>query len=291
MMEHISKAIDRAALKQKLTIIKPDDAQTDQHPAIQIVEKECSVCNDAGWTRRDEFGPDTGYRSVLVPCPSCTPGRRSKQSEVLQARLVDRLFGGSQIPYRARTWEFSTFPSDGDQSARDLVEHFVQMHKDMLDETSKRGLWLAGGLGRGKTGLSICALKEFMRSGHLSLFVSTPELMDRLRATFGKSSDETQDELLKVITHVPFLVLDDLGVEKPTVYVLERFYLIIDKRQSRGLYTIFSSNLSTKDLESYWRPADVPDGSFHPGLRIVERIREYCIGVSIKGRNLREIGW
>lgn len=290
-MEHIGKALDRIALKQKLTIIHRSDVPTDQHLAIQTVEKECSTCNGAGWTRRDEFGPDTDYRSVLVPCPSCTPDRRAKQSEVLQARLVDRLFGGTQIPYQARTWEFSTFPSNGDQHARDQVEHFVQTHQDMADETSKRGLWLAGGLGRGKTGLSLCALKEFMRAGHLSLFVSTPELMDRLRATFGKTSDETQDELLKVITEVPFLVLDDLGVEKPTTYVLERFYLIIDKRQRNGRYTIFSSNLSTKDLEEYWRPTDVDEGEFHPGLRIVERIREYCTGVSMKGKNLRGMGW
>src|SRR5271157_4549963 len=287
MMEHIGKSLDRMELKRKLTIIKRDDVQTDHHPATQPVEKECSICKDAGWTKKDEFGPETGYKSILIPCPICTPIRRAKQSEVMQARLVDRLFGGSQIPYKARAWEFSTFPSDGDQLARAKVEHFVQIHRDMLDEMSKRGLYLAGALGRGKSGLSICALKEFMRAGHLSLFVSAPELMDRLRATFGKDSDESQDELLKVITQVPFLVLDDLGVEKPTVYVLERLYLIIDKRQRDGLYTIFSSNLSTPNLEEYWRPVGLNEDDFYPGLRIIERIREYCIGVSIKGRNLR----
>jgi len=37
--------------------------------------------------------------------------------------------------------------------------------------------------------------------------------------------------------------------------------------------------------------AYVAAGVFHPGLCIVERIREYCVGVSIKGRNLQEIGW
>jgi len=279
-VEHINETLNRMDMKRKLFIVPPPQP-----------EAECSACQDKGWTRRDEYGPETGYRSVLVPCPSCTPERRAKQSEIMQARLVDRLFGGSQIPYKARDWEFDTFPENGDQDARALVEHFVQTHRDMTDETSKRGLWLAGTLGRGKTGLSICTLKEFMRAGHLSLFVSTPQLMDRLRATFEKDSDESQDELLKVITEVPFLVLDDLGVEKPTVYVLERFYLIVDKRQSRGLYTIFSSNLSTKDLEAYWRPSDVLPGGFHPGLRIVERIREYCMGVSIKGGNLRETRW
>lgn len=282
-MERIIDILPRVQAKRNsLSISKTETVQS---------EEICPSCKNAGWTRPDDFDPLVSNKVAIVRCPRCTPARRAKQSEAMQAKLVDRLFGGSQIPYKARNWEFSTFPSHGDQDSRALVEHFVQTHREMTDETSKRGLWLAGQLGRGKTGLSICALKEFIRAGHLSLFVSTPELMDRLRATFGKSSDETQDELLKVVTEVPFLVLDDLGVEKPTTYVLERFYLIVDKRQSRGLYTIFSSNLSTKDLESYWRPSDVLPGGFHPGLRIVERIREYCSGVSIKGGNLRETRW
>lgn len=253
-------------------------------------EDVCEACNSAGWTRRDEYGPQTGYRSILLPCPSCAPRRRAKQSESAQNRIADKLFGGSQIPFKSRNWTFDTFPPEGDQEAKTQVENFVYMHKDMTNEVGRRGLWISGPLGRGKTGLSICAIKDFIEAGHLSLFVSTPDLMDRLRATFGKNSDENQDELLKIITEIPFLVLDDLGVEKPTTYVLERFYLIVDKRQSRGLYTIFTSNMSTPDLEKYWRPADIPNG-FHPGQRVIERIREYCSGVNIKGKNLRETSW
>lgn len=284
-MQRIDKVIGSAS-----RAISRDNAFANK-PVVSFPSREaeeiCPVCKNAGFTNS---GLQDG-RSTLVPCPRCTPVRYAQKATVRQAQLVDRLFGGSQIPYKARNWEFSTFPDYGDQDARALVEHFVQSHRDMKDEDSKRGLWLAGPLGRGKTGLSICALKEFIGAGYLSLFVSTPELMDRLRATFGKGSDESQDELLKVVTDVPFLVLDDLGVEKPTTYVLEKFYLIIDKRQSRGLYTILTSNLSTKDLEAYWRPSDVPVGGFHPGLRIVERIREYCSGISIKGGNLRETRW
>ena len=293
-MEHIgttiNETISRIAMKRKLTVIRNDGEvikfdKTMIEPAVK-----CKTCKDAGWTREASNDPQLSHRSVLVPCPTCSPARRVAQSEALQAKLVDRLFGGSQIPFKARDWSFDTFPASGDQNAKAMVKLFVETHKSMQDQTEKRGLYLAGLLGRGKTGLSICALKAFIQSGRLSLFVSTPELMDRLRATFGKDSDESQDELLKIITEVPFLVLDDLGVEKPTTYVLERFYLIVDKRQSKGLYTIFTSNMSTIDLEKYWRPTDVPSG-FHAGQRVIERIREYCVGVSIKGQNLRGSTW
>jgi DNA replication protein DnaC len=284
-MKHANDIFSRINTKEKFSLIKPLTKYPDESSEPTLVP--CTRCNNAGWTRKDEYGAQTGYRSVLVPCPACIGGRRAKQSEVRQAQLVERLFGGSQIPYKAETWTFESYPREGDQHAKALVEHFVGNHAN----ENKRGLYLSGHMGRGKTGLAICALKAFIRMGYLSLFVSTPDLMDRLRATFGQTAEESQDELLKVITEVPFLVLDDMGVEKPTTYVLEKFYLIVDKRQSRGLYTVFTSNMSTSDLEAYWRPVDVPEGKFHAGMRIVERIREYCSGVSFRGGNLRELGW
>lgn len=286
-MERASDIASRINTRRKLTLIRPVDEGYEETP--QPTQEKCDTCNNAGWTRKDDYGAQTGYRSVLVSCPACTGSRKAQQSEVQQARLVERLFGGSDIPHKAQNWTFETFPGEGDQNAKALVEHFVESHDASV--VGKRGLYLSGHMGRGKTGLAICALKAFRRMDYISLFVSTPDLMDRLRATFDKSSDESQDELLKAITEVPFLVLDDMGVEKPTPYVLEKFYLIVDKRQSRGLYTVFTSNMSTKDLEAYWRPSDVPEGKFHSGMRIVERIREYCSGVSFKGGNLREMGW
>lgn len=298
----LNETVSRLEKKRQFTVIRSDEGSTRREKAMidqkNAAEEICHVCKNMGRTLRgsmeepklSEFGPHTRFKTIEVPCPVCTPIMRAKQSEALQVKLVDQLFGGSQIPFKARNWSFDTFPATGDQEAKDLVELFVNIHKDMQDQEEKRGLYLAGQLGRGKTGLSICALKAFIQAGRLSLFVSTPELMDRLRATFNKGSDENQDELLRIVTEVPFLVLDDIGVEKPTPYVLGRFYLIVDKRQSRGLYTIFTSNLTTTDLEAYWRPESIPHG-FHEGQRVIERIREYCSGINIKGKNLRGSSW
>jgi|SRR5262245_29505257 len=270
--------------------------QEKRRQALERADCRCQLCyspdqlNVHHRTYKRRGNEDIGDLTVL--CRVCHERFHDRMPIGLyQARLLESVYGDANIPYKARNWEFSTFPSVIDQDAKARIEHFVQVHKDGRNEQEKRAIFIAGRLSTGKTGLAICALKEFIRAGHFGLFVSVVELVDRLRASYSKDPNETQDELIKAITEVPFLVLDDLGVEKPTTYVLERFYLIVDKRQSRGLYTIFSSNLSTKDLETYWRPADVLPGAFHPGLRIVERIREYCQGVSIKGGNLRETRW
>lgn len=281
----LEKSRERFLQRQAMKVVP---SKPTVSPPARVIDEVCPTCKNAGFTRSGF----AGNKTIEVPCSRCAPRRRALDASIRQSALVDRVFGGPQIPHRARNWEFATYPAEGDQDARAVVEQFVAMHRDGSDEQGERGLYIAGRLGRGKTGLAICAIKDFIKAGQLSLFVSVPDLMDRLRAAaFAKDSDESPDELLKAVTDVPVLALDDLGVEKPTPYVLERFYLIIDKRLGRGLYTIFTSNLSTKDLEAYWRPSGVQEGVFHPGLRIIERIREYCQGVSIKGGNLRDAGW
>jgi DNA replication protein DnaC len=292
-MQHVNDILGNLSARPKPSNVIPLRPKPAVPPPVRIVDETmCPLCKNAGWTRPDGFDPKICNKVVLIPCPRCIPRLRAQNAATRQVQLVDRLFGGPQIPYRARNWSFTTFPAEGDQNAKSAVEQFVAMHRSATNEQGKRGLFIAGKQGRGKTGLAICALKEFIEAGQLSLFVSVPDLMDRLRAAmFNKDADENPDELLKAVTDVPFLALDDLGVEKPTPYVLERFYLIIDKRLSKGLYTLFTSNLSTKDLEAYWRPSGLQAEAFHPGLRIIERIREYCQGVSIRGGNLRDAGW
>jgi DNA replication protein DnaC len=44
------------------------------------------------------------------------------------------------------------------------------------------------------------------------------------------------------LRYVRILVLDDLGVERPTPLVLESLYRIIDTRADEGLRTIVTSN-------------------------------------------------
>jgi DNA replication protein DnaC len=258
----------------------------------------CPVCHfplmdDAhGWVKEydghnEHAGHHQRYGYCEVPCPACSGDVQNKVAARKRAELVARLFGGADIPHDARTWTFATFPHDSEKrEAMQRVSAFVASH--LTGETGqKRGLYLGGAVGRGKTGIAISALKMAMEQGNVGLFVMTTELFKRIRSSFN---DKSSDDLLSVITEVPWLVLDDLAVERPTDFVLEELYYIIQKRRQQGLYTIFTSNLSTKDLEAYWRPEGMAAGSLHAGVRVTERIQEYCTGVSVKGRNLRAGG-
>lgn len=102
-------------------------------------------------------------------------------------------------------------------------------------------LYLFGGPGRGKTWLAAALLRHDIearrRQGY---FENVPDLMAELREAAGKGSDNI---LIMKLTHAGALVLDDMGVERPTHYALETLYRLIDRwdrQEKKGL--IITSN-------------------------------------------------
>lgn len=230
-------------------------------------------------------------RSRLLPCPVCSADTAQRKSSQRELDAITKAFGEARIPWRMRDWSFDSFPPRGDQFAKANVQVFVTRHL-AGDLRSKRFVYIGGQTGRGKTSLAVSALKVALSASHTGLYVLTTELMTKLRASFHSNSAYTEDELLQAITHVQWLVLDDLAVESDrkrevSEYILRSLYLIIQKRADLGLYTLITSNLSIRDLEAYWRPPGVEEGQFYEARRITERLREFCDGWTVKGDNLR----
>lgn len=279
----------------KAVVVPPSErgAVVPDKPRVQ--HAICMLCKcpiQKGVINRVSEGFDwERMKTIDKPCPACSAETVRQEAAKREASLLSRIFGDAQIPWRARNWTFETFPEDADQRAKQLMMDFVDRHLNG-DQENKRMFFLGGATGRGKTGLAISALKEVLAARKSGLYLMVPELMIKLQSTFGKNADFSQDELLRAVTSVEWLVMDDLGVESSqdkavSSYTLRMLYLIIQKRSDRGLYTIFTSNLSLNDLEEYWRPAGCLPGSFHEGLRITERLREYCEGRKVDGRNQR----
>lgn len=229
-----------------------------------------------GWLKGD-FGPHTGWKTQLNPCPTCSSVAYAQR----KAAEVDKLLGTSHIPFYAMEWSFSSLPRDIDSRALSHVVAFCNR------KTDKRGVYLFGDVGGCKTGMVISVVQAVMRRGEDAAFLRSIDLMNRLRESIHKGSADG-DDLLHLAQTVTWLALDDLATERPTPYVVEQLYALVEARRAAGLYTMFTSNLSLRDLETHWRPDGMQPGAFHPGRRVVERIAEYCQGVRVGGRNLRK---
>jgi DNA replication protein DnaC len=111
-------------------------------------------------------------------------------------------------------------------------------------------LFIYGQCGTGKTHLSCAVNMNFINKFMASKIVFSNDLFIDLRACFSKKEDSDID-IIKSMTFQQITIFDDIGVQKISEYVIESWYNIIDKRYREGYPTMFTSNLSIKELSSY----------------------------------------
>lgn len=152
--------------------------------------------------------------------------------------------------------------------ARRYVEHFAEFQKN------GQGLLFWGNVGTGKTFLAGCIANALMERNIPVLMTSFPKLLNALGGLYSGE----KNEYLKSLNQYRLLIIDDLGVERDTPYVLETVYLVIDERYKSGKPFIITTNLSLQELQN---PVDLEHG------RIYDRIMERCTPVAFSGRNYR----
>ena len=147
-----------------------------------------------------------------------------------------------------------------------------------------KSYYIWGGVGTGKTHL-ICAMansllkslyeKKKLSSYTLPRIANVNGILLEIKQTFQNKSEKSEQDIIYQYTSYPCLILDDLGVEKPSEWVTQTLYAIVDTRYNDSKQTCFTSNLSLDKI------------SEKIGDRIPSRIAEMCEIVQIKGRDRR----
>ena len=152
-------------------------------------------------------------------------------------------------------------------------------------ESAKESYFITGACGTGKTHVAVGALKYFVKQIPCdqfvmiqqdftgAIFITAPELLMKIRSCF--SLDECEDVIVRRYSNVPFLVLDDLGVEKTSDWALQTLYIIINNRYSNCLQTIITSNFSIEEIGEKL------------GDRIASRIAGMCKIMKLTGKDRR----
>ncbi len=110
-------------------------------------------------------------------------------------------------------------------------------------------LVLFGRYGAGKTHLAAAIANAVAARGTPVLFVAVPDLLDWLRAAFHPRSDAPYDRRFDEAKLVPFLVLDDLGLESATPWAREKLYQLLNFRYLAKLPTVITTAIPLDQLE------------------------------------------
>jgi DNA replication protein DnaC len=116
----------------------------------------------------------------------------------------------------------------------------------LVDEwpMAERGLLLMGPCGSGKTHLAVAALLEIIAQGKPGklLFSNFQDLIQEILASIDSDHAPSRSEILEPVLTADLLVLDELGSQKPTLFVQDMLYYIINTRYNEQRTTIFTTN-------------------------------------------------
>jgi DNA replication protein DnaC len=127
------------------------------------------------------------------------------------------------------------------------VRAFVRSIEDNLE--AGRGLWFDGPVGTGKTSIAILVAKAAKEAGRSYAVYPVPRLLAEIKRTFDRDASDSYLGFFRRLCSVDLLVLDDLGAEKQTEWVLEQLYSIVNERWQDRRSIVVTTNIPDHDPE------------------------------------------
>jgi DNA replication protein DnaC len=206
---------------------------------------DCPVCRGAGVVNPRLPSGEPDYSRVIP----CTCVRRESAPE---RRL--RLLAYSNLGALARLNFDNLEPQgrSGHPRSRELFAAAFGAAREFADGP-QGWLVISGPSGSGKTHLAAAVTNERVRLGAPALYLTTPDLLDRLRIGFSPDSETPYDESLENFKNAPLLVLDDLGVQSGTAWAREKLDQLLTFRFNNELPTVIVTAVPVEDLEDRLR--------------------------------------
>jgi len=148
----------------------------------------------------------------------------------------------------------------------------------------KKGLYLHGSFGCGKTYLISACFNELAKKKVKSAIIYWPEYLRSLKASFDTDFASKFDN----IKEVELLLIDDIGAENTTAWGRDEILgPILQYRMLQHLPTFFTSNLSLKELETHFSITN-NNVDIVKARRIMERIKELTSEIKMVSENRRK---
>jgi DNA replication protein DnaC len=135
-----------------------------------------------------------------------------------------------------------------DRAVLRQVRAFTRSIEEHLE--AGRGLWFDGPVGTGKTSLAILVAKAAKDAGRSYAVYPVPRLLAEIKRTFDRDASDTYLGVFRRLCTVDLLVLDDLGAEKQTEWVLEQLYSIVNERWQDRRSIVVTTNVPDPDPEA-----------------------------------------
>lgn len=239
--EILKKSYANQSQTSTATSLSANDLPDDSAEASGLGQPDCPLCDGLGYIIPDVPPADPRFgRAVACTC-------RAAEREMAR---IDGLMKLSQLG-ALQSCTFDAFLPEGHGLTPGKQLNLKLAYERALTFAQKPDGWLIlkGGYGCGKTHLAAAIANQRIAMGHPALFVSTPDLLDHLRATYSPNSPTGYDERFEQIRNTPLLILDDLGTQSNSDWAQEKLYQIFNYRYNGRLPTVVTTNLELEAIE------------------------------------------
>ncbi len=234
----------------------------------------CGKCQGTGWVLEDAGGSQVARRCACF-------GDRVKQALVDQANIPRRYLNCSLDNFEVH--------NDSHRDALKISRQFVKNYP-----AQDVGLVFIGPCGVGKTHLAVAIIQELIRTKDAAcIFYDFRDLIREIQSTFTPDSVLSESDVLAPVFSSEVLVLDELGAKRPTAWVEETVFTIINHRYNHKKMTLFTTNYPDTDetedrRDSFYKKGD-ESLIDRIGVRLRSRIYEMCKVVEMWGDDYRKM--
>lgn len=270
-MEKISEIPSQAMLAKKAT-------QTSSSETMI-----CKECRDAGFTSGSISYQAYGSSDKYF-CRHCAKGenlfeqwkKEPAQQKCFRAWKQDKIDRAIRIS--GVDGVFQNIRLNDIKSESSLAKSCIKYVENWEEiRLTGEGYYFWGNVGAGKTFIASALANELMKAKLVEvLFIRMPEAAKRVKKSFDSFVKNEDKKLFDRMKDVELLVIDDLGVEKVSEWLIDEMYQIIDFRWRNKKPMIITSNRSLDDLSKVY-PEQIPS-----------RIKGCCKNIHFKASDKRQ---
>ena len=156
---------------------------------------------------------------------------------------------------RFDTMKLDYYPNTRDpQTGRSVRQYMAELLADLQDyaaafDLDSENLMLTGNAGLGKTHAALAVAGAALDKGYDVIYISSPDFFSRVETLhFGSDPAGEKDALLETVTGADLLILDDLGTEFNSSFVISTLYSLLNDRLGRRRPTILTTNITDGTL-------------------------------------------
>lgn len=211
--------------------------------------------------------------------------QEKEEFERRQAEInkIQKLFKKSNITKRGIKRTFDNFEvNKSNIRAYEIAKKYAEDWEKFKEEGT--GLIFIGKFGTGKTHLAFAIANYLLNKGVPVVYETLINLMEQVKFGYEKDADIGYYEIIRLYCECDLLIIDDLGKEKLSDWVLEKLFQIINTRYENMLPILITTNYNEKEIIK--RLSYNNDGIAAESL--VSRLNEICLEVDMNFDDYRK---